>query len=97
VAAALDRREERLPGRRAEGQMTGRGVLGVADSACTIDGDDLDALVAAATYNWTCATALRHGHVPTRLTPIDQDYEHLRADMATLFSHLGIQPGPATA
>jgi hypothetical protein len=39
----------------------------------------------------------RHDHVPTRLTPIDQDYEHLRTDMATLFSHLGIQPGPATA
>ena len=30
-------------------------------------------------------------------TPIDQDYEHLRTDMATLFSHLGIQPGPAAA
>ena len=39
----------------------------------------------------------RHHHVPARLTPIDQDYEHLRTDMATLFSHLGIQPGPATA
>ncbi|MGH3235853.1 MAG: hypothetical protein ACRDOH_21890, partial [Streptosporangiaceae bacterium] len=39
----------------------------------------------------------RHDHVPTRLTPIDQDYEHLRTDMATLFSHLGIQPGPAAA
>ena len=39
----------------------------------------------------------RHDHVPARLTPIDQDYEHLRTDMATLFSHLGIQPGPATA
>ena len=39
----------------------------------------------------------RHDHVPIRLTPIDQDYEHLRTDMATLFSHLGIQPGPATA
>src|SRR6266536_600376 len=39
----------------------------------------------------------RHDHVPTRLTPIDQDYEHLRTDMATLFSHLGIQPGPAVA
>jgi hypothetical protein len=37
----------------------------------------------------------RHDHVPTRLTPIDQDYEHLRTDTATLFSHLGIQPGPA--
>ena len=39
----------------------------------------------------------RHDHVPTRLTPIDQDYEHLRTDMATLFRHLGIQPGPAAA
>ncbi len=39
----------------------------------------------------------RHDHVPTRLTPIDQDYEHLRTDMAKLFSHLGIQPGPAAA
>ncbi len=39
----------------------------------------------------------RHDHVPARLTPIDQDYEHLRTDMATLFSHLGIQPGPAAA
>jgi hypothetical protein len=39
----------------------------------------------------------RHDHVPTRLTPIDQDYEHLRTDMVTLFSHLGIQPGPAAA
>ena len=39
----------------------------------------------------------RHDHVPTRLTPIDQDYEHLRTDMARLFSHLGIQPGPAAA
>ena len=39
----------------------------------------------------------RHNHVPTRLTPIDQDYEHLRTDMATLFGHLGIQPGPAAA
>jgi hypothetical protein len=36
----------------------------------------------------------RHDHVPARLTPIDQDYEHLRTDMATLFRHLGIQPGP---
>ena len=36
-------------------------------------------------------------HVPTRLTPLDQDYEHLRTDMATLFRHLGIQPGPAAA
>ncbi len=26
----------------------------------------------------------RHDHVPARLTPIDQDYEHLRTDMATL-------------
>ena len=39
----------------------------------------------------------RHDHVPARLTPIDQDYEHLRTDMATLFRHLGIQPGPAAA
>jgi len=39
----------------------------------------------------------RHDHVPARLTPIDQDYEHLRTDMATLFSHLGIQRGPAAA
>lgn len=39
----------------------------------------------------------RHDHVPTRLTPIDQDYEHLRTDLATLFSHLGTQPGPAAA
>ena len=39
----------------------------------------------------------RHDHVPARLTPIDQDYEHLRTDMATLFSHLGIQPGAAAA
>jgi hypothetical protein len=39
----------------------------------------------------------RHDHVPARLTPIDQDYEHLRTDMAKLFSHLGIQPGPAAA
>ena len=39
----------------------------------------------------------RHDHVPTRLTPVDQDYEHLRTDMAILFRHLGIQPGPATA
>ncbi len=39
----------------------------------------------------------RRDHVPTRLTPIDQDYEHLRTDLATLFSHLGIQPGPAAA
>ena len=39
----------------------------------------------------------RHNHVPARLTPIDQDYEHLRTDMATLFRHLGIQPGPAAA
>src|SRR5260370_1202247 len=39
----------------------------------------------------------RHDHVPTRLTPLDQDYEHLRTDMATLFRHLGIQPGPAAA
>jgi hypothetical protein len=39
----------------------------------------------------------RHDHVPARLTPIDQDYEHLRTDMATLFSHLGIQVGPAPA
>ena len=39
----------------------------------------------------------RHYHVPARLTPIDQDYEHLRTDMATLFGHLGILPGPATA
>lgn len=37
----------------------------------------------------------RHDHVPARLTPIDQDYEHLRTDMATLLRHLGIQPGPA--
>ena len=27
---------------------------------------------------------------PARLTPIDQDYEHLRTDMATLFRHLGL-------
>ena len=33
----------------------------------------------------------RHDHVPARLAPIDQDYEHLRTDMAKLFSHLGIQ------
>jgi hypothetical protein len=39
----------------------------------------------------------RHDHVPARLTPIDQDYEHLRTDMATLFRHLGIQAGPAAA
>ena len=39
----------------------------------------------------------RHDHVPARLTPIDQDYEHLRTDMATLFRHLGIQPGPSAA
>ena len=39
----------------------------------------------------------RHDHVPARLTPIDQDYEHLRTDMAILFRRLGIQPGPATA
>ena len=39
----------------------------------------------------------RHNHVPARLTPIDQDYEHLRTDMAKLFSHLGIQPSPAAA
>ena len=39
----------------------------------------------------------RHDHVPARLTPIDQDYEHLRTDMATLFRHLGTQPGPAAA
>jgi len=39
----------------------------------------------------------RHDHVPARLTPIDKDYEHLRTDMAALFSHLGIQPGPAAA
>ena len=39
----------------------------------------------------------RHDHVPARLTAIDQDYEHLRTDMATLFGHLGILPGPATA
>jgi hypothetical protein len=39
----------------------------------------------------------RHDHVPARLTPIDQDHEHLRTDMATPFSHLGIQPGPAAA
>jgi hypothetical protein len=39
----------------------------------------------------------RHDHVPTRLTLMDQDYEHLRTDMATLFRHLGIQPGPAAA
>ena len=39
----------------------------------------------------------RHDHVPARLTPIDQDYEHLRTDMATLIRHLGIQPGPAAA
>jgi hypothetical protein len=39
----------------------------------------------------------RHDHVPARLTPIDQDYEHLRTDMATLFSHLGIQRAPAAA
>ena len=43
------------------------------------------------------AKVRRHDHVPTRLTPIDQDYEHLRTDMATLFRHLGIQPGPAAA
>ena len=36
-------------------------------------------------------------HVPARLTPIDRDYEHLRTDMAALFRHLGIQPGPAAA
>ena len=35
--------------------------------------------------------------LPARLTPIDQDYEHLRTDMAKLFSHLGIQPGSAAA
>ena len=39
----------------------------------------------------------RHDHIPARLTPIDQDYEHLRTDMATLFRHVGIQPGPAAA
>jgi len=39
----------------------------------------------------------RHDHVPARLTPIDRDYEHLRTDMAKLFRHLGIQPGPAAA
>ena len=39
----------------------------------------------------------RHDHVPARLAPIDQDYEHLRTDMTTLFRHLGIQPGPAAA
>jgi hypothetical protein len=39
----------------------------------------------------------RHDHVPARLTPVDQDYEHLRTDMVTLFSHLGIQRGPAPA
>ena len=44
-----------------------------------------------------CVPIRRHYHVPTRRTPIDQDYEHLRTDMATLFRHLGIQPGPAAA
>ena len=39
----------------------------------------------------------RHDHVPARLTPIDQDDEHLRTDMATLFRHLGIQTRPAAA
>ena len=39
----------------------------------------------------------QHDHVPARLTPIDRDYEHLRTDMATLFRHMGIQPGPAAA
>ena len=39
----------------------------------------------------------RDYHVPARLTPIDWDYEHLRTDIATLFRHLGIQPGPAAA
>ena len=40
---------------------------------------------------------IRHDRIPARLTPIDQNYEHLRTDMATPFSHLGIQPGPAAA
>jgi hypothetical protein len=39
----------------------------------------------------------RHDHVPARLTPIDQDYEHLRPGMATLFRHLGIHRGSADA
>ena len=39
----------------------------------------------------------QHDHVPARPTPIDRDYEHLRTDMATLFRHMGIQPGPAAA
>ena len=34
----------------------------------------------------------RHDHVPTRLTPIDQDYEHLRTDMARLFSGVACTP-----
>ena len=42
----------------------------------------------------TCAVFMagakirRHDHVPARLTPIDQDYEHPRTDMATLFRQL---------
>ena len=38
----------------------------------------------------------RHDDVPARPTPIDQDYEHLRTDMTTLFRHLGIAYARAT-
>jgi len=34
---------------------------------------------------------------PHQADPVDQDYQHLRTDMAALFRHLGIQPGPAAA
>jgi hypothetical protein len=39
---------------------------------------------------WPSTRRTRPGRPPATLTPIDRDYQHLRADMNALFAHLAL-------